>query len=168
MGICGLCTIIKFTSKKHKISKIWYFQVAWHCLKSLYIYPNQQYIVSTDTKQQIHVKTALSIGFLKTLILTLCTLLYYCVLGRSMQCSVRSSRTEQNVCPVPTPQAALCRRELTLVLLLLLKNFCALTLEFGANLQYTSNTCYKLRHYWRKQQNRTAYRKTTSNISWSI
>ena len=34
--------------------------------------------MSTDTKQQIHVKTALNIGFLKTLILTLCTLMYHC------------------------------------------------------------------------------------------
>ena len=50
MGIYGLSTIINFTPKKHKISKMLYFQVAWHCLKSLYIYPNQQYIVSTDKK----------------------------------------------------------------------------------------------------------------------
>ena len=42
--------VINFTSKKHKIRKIGYFQLASNSLKSLHIYHNQQYIVSTDHK----------------------------------------------------------------------------------------------------------------------
>jgi hypothetical protein len=49
-GNIGGNLIINFTPKKQKIGKIGHFQVAWNCLKSLHIYPNQQYIMSADQK----------------------------------------------------------------------------------------------------------------------
>ena len=73
VGISGLSTIITFTPKKHKIRKIGYFQVAWNWLKSLHIYPNQQYIVSSSWSSKWIMAS------FKTLILILCTLMYHCV-----------------------------------------------------------------------------------------
>ena len=39
LGICGLATIVNFTPKKHKIGKIWWFQVTLNGINSPHTHP---------------------------------------------------------------------------------------------------------------------------------